>query len=349
MKTARLALLIVAGAVALTTGQILADQDVRHVPERDIPVPATVSPATQAVIARPLSPTWNEHPKSAEEWKVLISQRANEVAATLPDLRQRLGVKVEPTTMGGVKVFVVTPNPIPETNRDRLLVHVHGGGYVFGPGEAGTREAILMAGYSGMKVISVDYRMPPDFPYPAALDDAITVWKEVVKATNPKNIAIIGTSTGGGMTLAMVLRAEKEGLPLPAATAPGTPWSDMTKTGDTYFSNEMVDNVLVSNDGWLADAAKLYANGHDLKDPMLSPVYGDFQGFPPAILTSDTRDLFLSNTVRVHRKMRAAGVDAELEVFEGQSHAQYQADPFAPETKEYFAEVTQFLDKYLAK
>ena len=261
MKTTRLALLIVAGAAGLISGQILADQDVRHVPERDIPVPATVSPATQAVIARPLSPIWNEHPKSAEEWKVLIARLADGVVATLPELRQRLGVKVEPTVIGGVKAYVVTPESIPETNRNRLLVHVHGGGYVFFPGEAGTREAILMAGYSGMKVISVDYRMPPDFPYPAALDDAMAVWKEVVKTTNPKNIAIFGTSTGGGMTLAMVLRAEKEGLPLPAATAPGTPWSDMTKTGDTYFSNEMVDNVLVSNDGWLGDAAKLYANG----------------------------------------------------------------------------------------
>jgi len=134
--------------------------------------------------------------------------------------------------IGGVKAYVLTPETIPETNRNRLLVHVHGGGYVFFPGEAGTREAILMAGYSGMKVISVDYRMPPDFPYPAALDDAMAVWKEVVKTTNPKSIAIFGTSTGGGMTLAMVLRAEKEGLPLPAATAPGTPRSDMTKTGE---------------------------------------------------------------------------------------------------------------------
>ncbi|MBV8361415.1 MAG: alpha/beta hydrolase [Deltaproteobacteria bacterium] len=349
MKTARLALLIVAGAAVLTSGQILADQEFRRVPERDIPVPATVSPAEQAVMARPLSPFWNDQPKSAEEWKVLIARLADNVVATLPELRQRLGVKVEPTVIGGVKSYVVTPETIPEQNRNRLLVHVHGGGYVFGPGEAGTRQAVLMAGYSGMKVISVDYRMPPDSPYPAALDDAMTVWKEVVKTTNPKNIAIFATSTGGGMTLAMVLRAEKEGLPLPAATAPGTPWSDMTKTGDSYFTNEMVDNVLVSNDGWLGDAANLYANGHDLKDPMLSPVYGDFQGFPPTILTSGTRDLFLSNTVRVHRKMRAAGVDAELEVFEGQSHAQYQADPFAPETKEYFAEVTRFLDKHLAK
>ena len=326
MQATRLAL-IVAVISALSYGRTLAEQGVRHLLERDVGVPDTVSPSMQAVIARPLSPIWNEHPKSAGEWKALVARLADGVVATLPDLRQRLGVRVEPTVIGGVKAFIVTPESISEANRNRLLVHFHGGGYVLFPGESGTREAILMAGFTGMKVVSVDYRMPPDFPYPAALDDAIAVWKEVIKSANPKNVAIFGTSTGGGMTLAVVLRAEQEGLPLPAATAPGTPWSDLTKTGDTYLTNEMLDNVLVSDDGWLGDAAKLYANGHDPEDPLLSPVYGDFRGFPPTILTSGTRDLFLSNTVRVHRKMRAAGVDAELEVFEGQSHAQYQADP----------------------
>src|SRR4029077_6029915 len=212
-----------------------------------------------------------------------------------------------------------------------------------------TREAILMAGYGKFRIVSIDYRMPPDHPYPAAMDDAMAVWKEVVKTTDPKRMAIFGTSTGGGMTLAMVMRARKEGLPLPAATAPGTPWSDMTKTGDTFFTNEMLDNVLVSNDGWLGDAALLYAAGHDLKAPQLSPVYGDYRGFPPTILTSGTRDLFLSNTVRVHRKLRAAGVEAALHVFEGQSHAQCAADPSAPETKEYFDEVRRFFDRHLGK
>ena len=165
----------------------------------------------------------------------------------------------------------------------------------------------------------------------------------------PKNMAIFGTSTGGAMTLAMVLRAKAENLPLPGAIAPGTPWSDIDKVGDTYETNEWVDNILVTWDGWLGRAAKLYANGTDLKDPYISPIYGDFSGFPPAILTSGTRDLFLSNTVRVHRKMRAAGVEAELVVFEGQSHAQYAADPFAPETKEHFEEVARFFDKHLAR
>jgi acetyl esterase/lipase len=349
MKTIRFALLSAAVAAVLVSGPVLGDQGVLHVPERDIPVPTTVSPAMQAVIRAPFSPTWSEHPKSAQEWKVLIARVSDPIVAILPDMRKRLRVKVEPTVLGGVKAYIVTPETIPEANRNRLLLHVHGGGYVYFPGESGTYEAVLTAGYCGMKVISVDYRMPPNHPYPAAMDDAMSVWKEVVKTTNPKNIAIFGTSTGGGMTLAMVLRAEKEGLPLPAATAPGTPWSDMTKTGDTYFTNERLDNVIVSYDGFLGAAANLYANGHDLKDPMLSPIYGDFRGFPPTILTSGTRDMFLSNTVRVHRKMRAAGVDAELLVFEGQSHAQYLlADP-SPEIKDYFAELTRFFDKHLAR
>ena len=349
MKSPRFLSLMFAVTVTLGVGGMLAQQAARTVPAHEISAPDTVSPALQKVIGGPLSAIWNEHPKSDAEWKTLITRLQTGAEAALPDLRKRMAVKVEPSTIAGVKTFMVTPETIAPENRNRLLFHVHGGGYVFGPGESGTREAILMAGYGHIKVISVDYRMPPDFPYPAAIDDAMEVWKEVVKTTDPKNMAIFGTSTGGGMTLAMVLRAKKEGLPLPAATAPGTPWSDMTKTGDTFFTNEKVDNVLVSNDGWLGDAAKLYAAGHDLKDPMLSPVYGDYKGFPPSILTSGTRDLFLSNTVRVHRKMREAGVVAELHVFEGQSHAQYAADPYAPETKEHFGELTRFFNAHLGK
>src|SRR5436853_653476 len=324
MKTRLTAPLLLAVAFAAVSGAAYAlEGGIRSAPAREIPVPtADVSPAEQTLIGAPLQSTWNVHPISAKEWKDLINMRAEAVTKTLPDLRTRLGVKVEPTKIGGVNAFIVTPDNLPASNKDRLLVHVHGGGYVFFPGESGTREAILMAGYGKFKIVSIDYRMPPDHPYPAAMDDAMAVWKEVVKTSDPKKTAIFGTSTGGGMTLAMVLRAKTEGLPLPAATAPGTPWSDMTKTGDSYFTNEMLDNVLVSNDGWLGDAAALYAAGHDLKDPQLSPVYGDYAGFPPSILTTGTRDLFLSNTVRVHRKMRAAGVEAELHVFEGQSHAQ---------------------------
>jgi epsilon-lactone hydrolase len=244
---------------------------------------------------------------------------------------------------------MVTPRSLPPENVNRLLVHVHGGCYVSGPGESGTTEAILMAGFGHFKIISVDYRMPPDHPYPAALDDAMAVWKAAVKMADPKKMAIFGSSAGGALTLSMVLRAKQDHLPLPAAIAPGTPMADLTNSGDTFRTNAMLDNVLVAPDASCDKRAALYTNGHDLKDPMLSPLYGDMHGFPPAILTTGTRDLLLSNTVRVHRKLRQAGVEAYLQVYEGQSHGQYSRDVNAPETKEAFEEIAHFLDKHLGK
>ncbi len=319
----------------------------RVVAARSIPVPDTVSAPMQALIAQ--QPAGMSVPKTAEEWKALVAAAATIDLARIASLRKQFDVTVESRVIGNVPCFVITPKVIPAKNRNRLLVHVHGGAYVFGPGKSGTLEAIIMAGFSHMKVISIDYRMPPDFPYPAAMDDAMAVWKEVGKLARPAKVAIFGTSTGGGMTLAMVQRAKEEGLPLPAAIAPGTPWSDLTKTGDSYFTNESVDNALGAYEPLLSAAATLYANGHDLKDRRLSPVYGDFRGFPPTILTTGTRDLFLSNTVRVHRKLRQAGVVAQLEVYEGQSHAQYVPDTTAPESREAFEEIAKFFDAHLGR
>jgi len=321
----------------------------REVPARSVPVPDTVSPQMQKIIGAPPPPTWNVIPNTADEWRAQVNAGAAAVVSALPALREQLHVKVEPQVIDGVKTFTATPERIPVQNRNRLLIHVHGGCYVSNPGESGTTEAILMAGLGGFKVISVDYRMPPDASYPAALDDAMMVWKAAVKMAEPKNMAIFGTSAGGALTLSMVLRAKQEDLPLPGAIAAGTPMSDLTGRGDSFATNAMLDNVLVAYGASCDKRAALYASGHDLKDPLLSPVYGDMRGFPPAILTTGTRDLLLSNTVRVHRKLRQSGVEAVLQVFEGQSHAQYLRDVNAPETKDAIGEIAHFFDKHLGK
>jgi acetyl esterase/lipase len=321
----------------------------REVPARTIPVPETVSPQMQKLIAAPLTPTWNVIPTTPEGWNAQVNSVTIATRQALPTLREALHVKVEPTTIDGVKVYMATPETIPPENRNRLLVHVHGGCFVSFPGESGTVEALYMAGFGRFKIISVDYRMPPDHPYPAALDDAMTVWRAAVKMADPKNMAIFGSSAGGGLTLSMIHRAKRDNLPLPAAIAPGTPMSDLTGSGDTFRTNAMLDNVLVAYGANCDQRAALYTNGHDIKDPMLSPLFGDMHGFPPTILTSGTRDLLLSNTVRVHRKLRQAGVEAVLQVFEGQSHAQYYRDVNAPETKEAFEEIASFFDKHLGK
>ena len=319
-----------------------------QVDARTLPVPVGgVSPGMQKFIAAPLNPDWDKLWKTGDEARKFADVQAANTVKGIPAMLDRLHVKSVPSVIDGVKVFTVTPETIPPENRDKVLIHVHGGCYVLFPGQSGTTEAIMMAGFGHYKVISVDYRMPPQAYFPAALDDAVAVYKAVLKDTPAKNIAFFGTSAGGALTLEMVLRARAQGLPVPGAIAPGTPMSDVTKTGDSFYTNEKVDNILVSRDGFCDAATVIYANGHDLKDPLLSPVYGDMHGFPPAILTTGTRDLLLSNTVRVHRELRRAGVVAELTVFEGQSHAQYQFDDRVPETKEAFDEIAAFFGEHL--
>ena len=318
----------------------------RATPAQTIPVPDDVSPQLQRLVAAPYGDVANA-PKTPEQWKAAVAAANVKAMVDLDHLKRELGVTVEPTVVAGVKAFLVTPRTIPDKNRDRLVVALHGGGYVFFPGEAGAGEGVMMAGFGGFRVLAVDYRMPPDFPFPAALDDAVAVWKEVVKTTKPANVALIGSSAGGGLVLATVLRLKDEGLPLPGALAAGTPWSDLGKTGDSYFANAWADNVLVAYGGVLEGMSQLYAGGRSLKTPWLSPIYGDFSGFPPTILTTGTRDLFLSNTVRAHRALKRAGAVADLEVYEGESHAQFLAGPSVPESREAFADIAAFFDRHL--
>ena len=321
----------------------------RNSPIRQIPVPEDLDPATAALVSAPYSTFWNLNPPDDAGWRAIVTRAAQAAVPKLAQQRAALGVSLAATTIGGIKAYILTPKEIPAAHKNQIIFHIHGGGYIFGPGEAGTGEAMLMAAYGRYKVLSIDYRMPPDAPYPAAMDDVTAAWRALVATVDPHRIAVEGTSTGGGMTLALMLRAKAEGLPLPAAIAPGSPWSDLTGTGDSYKTNEWIDNVVVSYDGYLSRVARLYAHGHELCDPQLSPVYGDFRGLPPSILSAGTRDLFLSNTVRVHRKLREANIEADLELYEGLSHAQFDADPIAPVTKEAYGEIARFFDAHLAK
>ncbi len=337
-------LLTQAGAALARTA---APIGAREIPAHLLPVPDTVSEAMRAVVGAPLPAGWDKVPANAAEWRALAKASGEGAGPVLAMIREKLGVKLETATIGGVPVFISTPDPLPAANRDRLLVHFHGGGYALFPGEVGAGEGMMMAGYGRFRVVSVDYRMAPDFPFPAALDDAIAVWKALLAEHEPRRMAMFGTSAGGGLTLATVMRARAEGLPLPAAIAPGSPWVDLAGAGDTIHANQFTDNSLVSFDGWVGAAARIYAGKESLANPLISPIHGDFTGLPPAILTSGTRDLLLSDTVRTHRRLRQAGIDAALQVFEAQSHAQFLT-PFTPETEEAFGEIAAFLGRHLA-
>ena len=203
----------------------------RTVPARPIPTPTTVSPELQSVIAAPWAGSKAPMNLTAAEWKELRKRADEGQAQTLQTTKQKLGVTVSEEKIAGVRAYRVKPAVVASENRNCILVHVHGGAYVFGGGEAAAAEAVLMAHFGKIEIVSVDYRMPPDFPYPAALDDALAVWKEVAKSRNPGHIGLFGTSTGGGMTLALVLKLKELKLPLPGAIMAGTPWRISRRPG----------------------------------------------------------------------------------------------------------------------
>jgi len=339
---------VLALMLAPSTAQTPATERGREIPGYFLPVPDDLSPQTRALVAAPIG-RWDIHPKNIEEWKELAAGLGVRAVAATRAMREKLGVAIEPTTIAGVKAFMLTPRTIAPENQNRVFLQFHGGAYVTGSGEAGTREGILMAAFGRAKVISVDYRTSSDAPYPAALDDCVAIYRELLKTVPAQRIGVFGSSAGGGLTMALVLRGKQDGFALPGAIALGSPWVDLAKTGDTFFTNNFVDNFQVSYDGYAKDAAILYANGRDFKDPMLSPIYGDFTGFPPAILTSGTRDISLSQTVKAHRKLRQSGVEAALQVFEALSHVQWTLNPDAPETREAFEEIARFFDGHMQR
>lgn len=323
-----------------------AQDDPLKVPAKEVPLPKTVSAQLARFIAAPV-PAPESVPKTADEWRAL--QKTADAEATKISLAASafIGTKIEPTKVADVPCFWITPKEIAAENKDRLIVHVHGGAFVFNAGIAGTGEGTLLADACKTRVLSIDYRMPPDHPFPAASDDVLAVWKAVVKDHDPKKVAMAGTSAGGALILTTMLRLKGTDVPRPAATLVGTPASDFTKTGDSAYLNAEVDNLLGRYEGRIEACLELYANGKDLKDPLLSPIYGDFKDFPPTILVSGTRDLLLSNTIRAHRKLRAAGVEADLHIYEGESHAMYLTSYPSPESLDALGEIAKFFDRHM--
>ena len=332
-------------------GQIATD---REVEAKRLRTPTTVSPELQRSIAGMAAAAasggglpvgWA--PSTPQEWKAVVAQLDAQALAVAPMLAKMFPHTSELKTIAGVTVREIVPATLDPAKADRLLVHFHGGGYVLNGGEASTGEAVLGAHYSGMRAISVDYRMPPEHPFPAAVDDALAVWRALAAERPARSMGVFGTSAGGGLTLALALKLKTLGEALPGALATGTPWTDLTGASDSYQVNAGVDGIFTRFDGFARAMAELYAGPAGVTDPLVSPVFGDFAGFPPTIFTTGTRDILLSDTVRVYRAMRAAGVEARLEVHEAMSHAEYIYAFDSPESAVAFRDIGRFFDAHL--
>jgi len=309
-----------------------------EVPARTIPVPAHLSAEAQAVLAMDLFesssyPDLDDH----AAWREMISARDAMIQPMFESMASGVTADVEEIEVGGAAVHVVVPDEIDDDSQ--VILSLHGGALILGGGESCRFSGVSQAGTLRSRVWSLDYRMPPDHPYPAGLDDSVVAYRALLEEHRPEDIVVAGGSAGANLAAALVLRSRDDGLPLPGAVLLMTPELDLTESGDTFHTNLGVDAFL----GPLIPVNLLYAAGHDLTHPYLSPLFGDFtKGFPPTFLSSGTRDLFLSNAVRMHRALRAADIRAELHVIEAGPHGGFMGA--APEDRELNIEVRRFLE-----
>lgn len=275
-------------------------------------------------------------PADHAAWADLKTAADAGYAVAMEGIAGSLRATVETITVGAARVHVATPEGAFDARR--AYIDLHGGALVFGGGGACRTGARMHADQHQVRCYGVDYRTPPEHPFPAALDDCVATYAHVLAHHAPADVVIGGRSAGGNLAVAMLLRARAEGLPMPAGLVLLSPQADLTESGDSFAVNRLVDVVLP---GSLAATNLLYANGADLRDPLVSPLFGDLSGLPPTFLQSGTRDLFLSTTVRLHRALRRAGVAADLHVFEAMPHGGFGGG--TPEDAELRVEVTGFV------
>jgi monoterpene epsilon-lactone hydrolase len=316
--------------------------EILQVPARAIAVPAYLSDVARAFLAPQPEP--GRYPPLADKagWRAYVQSVEQAILPMLRQIGGHVSTDIEHRDAGGARVFDIAPSGHDPDDRG-VVLDMHGGGLILCGGELCSLMGAGLAARLQRRVWSVDYRMPPDHPYPAGLDDCITAYRTLLHDHAPQDIVVSGGSAGGNLAAALILRARDEGLPLPAAVVLNTPEIDLTESGDSFQTNMGVDPGLRS----LMPVNLLYADGRDLRDPYLSPLFADFtKGFPPTLLTTGTRDLYLSNTVRMHRALRAAGVHSELHVLEAGPHTGF---PGSPEGEEITREVRRFIDAALAR
>jgi acetyl esterase/lipase len=283
-------------------------------------------------------------PSDPDQWRDAIATENARMATAAQDAISLHKVTIEAIELDGVAAYHLVPRELDPAKEGLVYLNIHGGTYVLYAGLAGLVGAVPAAVHLQMEVISIDYRMPPDHPFPAALDDVVRAYQSLLdNGYSAEQIIVSGTSAGGGLSMAALQAIRDKGLPMPAALLLGTPWADLSKTSDTLFTNEGIDRVLVTYDGILEGAAHLYADGRDLKHPQLSPIYGTFDGFPPTLLLSGTRDLFLSDTVRTHRALRDADIVADMMIYEGISHAEYAMYEGSDEARNVIHHANKFI------
>lgn len=227
----------------------------------------------------------------------------------------------------------------------RTVLYLHGGGYFFCNLDTHRPVAAYFAFRGQARVLSVDYRLAPEHPYPAALDDALGWYRELLdQGVKPENLTIAGDSAGGGLALATMLAARDAGLPLPACAVLFSPWTDLACTGETMRT--MADADVMFQPHMLVDAAKLYLNGRRADEPLISPHYAELKGLPPLLIHASNHEVLLSDSIRLHERAQAAGVRSELLRRDKLPHV-WPTMVILPEARESLKQSFAFMDRHV--
>ena len=308
---------------------------------RVVPVPETISAEAQKWLAQPMSDADQnvsvaENRAKAETWQETLAK----------DMQSMYPATLTKDTIAGVPVRIITPPSVPAEKRDRVMINVHGGGFQADWGSVA--ETVPVASLAQTKVVAVLYRLSPDYAFPAAADDTVAVYKELLKSYKPNNIVLYGTSAGAILTGEVAVRLKQLGLPLPAALGIFSGSGDLGKYGDSQaiFGLEGLKGPLSPPEKPLPKDP--YVASTNLRDPVLSPLYADLKGLPPTFFLSSGRDLLLSETVNLHRAFLHAGVETQLVVFDALPHAFWNQFTL-PESIEAHRMMADFFDKHLGK
>lgn len=206
-----------------------------------------------------------------------------------------------------------------------VILHCHGGGYSTGSSLYARTLTSKLADSTSMDVLCFDYRLAPEHPYPAAVEDAMKVWNYLMLfGYGARDVILTGDSAGGNLALALALRLKEEGRLLPRGIVLMSPWTDLTSSGDSFEEKADLDPVL--NSVYIDRMVKAYAEGRELKDPMISPLYGDFNGFPPTYIQVGENEILLSDSTRLHQAFVDANVSVKMDVYPGMWHV-FQMSP----------------------
>ena len=248
-------------------------------------------------------------------------QSQDQIGALLGNTREITYREIEIEGMYGEWVSVNRPHM-----KKYVILYCHGGGYSTGSSIYARTLTSKLAMSTSMDVLSFDYRLAPECPYPAAVEDAMKAWNYLMLlGYGARDVIVAGDSAGGNLALALTLQLKEQKRLLPRGLALMSPWTDLTSSGKSHEAKAHLDPVL--NEEYIGRMVKAYAEGQDLRNPLISPLFGDFEGFPPTYIQVGENEILLSDSISLHKRLVEANVPVKLDRFPGMWHV-FQMSPF---------------------